>query len=315
MSFAESLGPLETFLMLLSFVLGALVGSFCNVCACRWPAGESVVSPRSRCPKCLNPIAWFDNIPIFSWLILGAKCRHCEKTISWQYPLVEGLTGVLFLLVYLRFGIVLATPVYMLFCAAMVVVTFQDLADWTIPDEITKPGIPIALGLSLVGMLYPDSGLVVVRPLDAFLGILAGGGCIYLLDRITLILLKKVGMGFGDVKLLAMIGGFTGVQGVFWTLIAASFLGSLVGVPMILYFRYFGRATPPEGVASADAAEPEGDVADAGAAGDEEEDVTLQGHYLPFGPYLALAGILYIFFGPQSIDWYLEHLTLPPAKL
>ncbi|MCK5862520.1 MAG: prepilin peptidase, partial [Candidatus Hydrogenedentes bacterium] len=160
MTFPEMLQPLHGFFMISAFVFGMCVGSFCNVCACRWPAGESVVAPRSRCPKCLNGIAWYDNIPLISWLILGAKCRHCKTPISVQYPLIEALTGMLFLGVYWRFGVVIATPVYMVFCAAMVIITFQDLADWTIPNEVTFPGIPAGIVLALLGMAWGvDSGL------------------------------------------------------------------------------------------------------------------------------------------------------------
>ena len=210
---AHDLAALHTFFMALSFVFGCLVGSFCNVCASRWPAGESVVRPRSRCPKCRNGIAWYDNIPIISWLILGAKCRHCGKAISWQYPLVEAITGALFLLVYLRFGYVAATPVYMALCAALVIVTFQDLADWTIPDQISVPGIPIGMALALVGMIYPDSQLRVTDPIDAVIGAAVGWGFLVALNRVTELIMKQPGMGYGDAKLLGMLGAFFGWKG------------------------------------------------------------------------------------------------------
>lgn len=303
MPIADALQPLHPLFTAVSFILGLLVGSFCNVCVARWPAGESVVHPRSRCPKCGNAIAWYDNVPVLSWLFLGAKCRHCSLPIGWQYPLVETITGVLFLLVYLRFGFTLATPVYMLLMAAMVVVTFQDLADWTIPNEVTFPGIPAGLLLSLVAMVYPESALRVTSPFDALLGVLVGGGILYLMDRITLLLLKKPGMGFGDVKLLAMLGAFIGWKGALGTLMLASVFGTIIGLGMIAYFRLRGSAKP-EGAA----AEDERPAAD----GDDDEDITLEGHYLPFGPYLALGGIVYVFIGPELLTWYLDSLTLPP---
>jgi len=291
MPLPEALQPLHTFFMIVSFVFGTLVGSFCNVCASRWPAGESVVSPRSRCPKCMTAIAWYDNFPLLSWLVLGAKCRHCGQPISWQYPLVEAITGVLFFLVYWRFGFAAATPVYMAFAAAMVIVTFQDLTDWTIPNEITIPGMGIGLVLSLAGMVYPQGSLLrVSSPFDAVGGLLLGGGIIYLLDRITVLILKKPGMGFGDVKLLAMLGAFLGWKGVLFILMAASMLGSIVGVSLILYLKTRTGAVPEPGP-------------DSGEDADGEE-ITLQGHYLPFGPYLAFAGLLYMFVGPEFIAFY-----------
>ncbi len=300
MTLPETMQPLHGFFMIVAFVLGTMVGSFCNVCISRWPAGESVVRPRSRCPKCMNGIAWFDNIPLLSWLALGAKCRHCGLPISWVYPVVEGLTGFLFLAAYWKFGFSPATPVYMLLCAGLVIVTFQDLADWTIPNEITLPGIPLGIALGLGGMLLgPESGLRVTSVFDALLGALLGGGILYGLDRITVLLLKKPGMGFGDVKLLALIGAFLGWRGALGTLMLASVIGSVVGLGMIGWFRMRGeKAQAPD--AGADAPD------EADTAGNSDEEITLEGHYLPFGPYLALGGLLYLFFGAELIDLYLN---------
>lgn len=305
---------LNSFFIVVSLVLGLLVGSFCNVCAGRWPHGESVVSPRSRCPKCMNAIAWYDNIPLLSWLILGAKCRHCKAPISWQYPLVEALTGVLFVIVYLRFGMTLASPVYMLLAAALVVVTFQDLADWTIPDEITLPGVPVGLGLSVVALFIGPQMLLVDHPFEALKGIVLGFAVLYGLDRITVLLLKKPGMGFGDVKLLAMLGAFIGWQGVLGTLMLASVLGSTVGLAIMLYFKL---KKPVETTAEQHRVEsPEvGDSpVEAGAAkamDDEDDDdgITLDQRYLPFGPYLALGGFVYVLVGPQALAWYLASMV------
>ncbi|HOH52090.1 MAG TPA: prepilin peptidase [Candidatus Hydrogenedentes bacterium] len=303
----ESFEALQGFLMMVSFVLGAMVGSFCNVCISRWPSGASVVSPRSRCPKCLNGIAWYDNIPLLSWLALGAKCRHCGLPISWVYPVVEGITAFLFLGVFWKFGVSVATPVYMALCAGMVIVTFQDLADWTIPNEVTLPGIPIGILLGLGGMvLGPDSGLRVTDVFDALAGAALGGGILFALDRITVLLLKKPGMGFGDVKLLAMLGAFLGWKGALGILMLASILGSVVGLAMLGWLRARGKtpAAPPADPAS------DPPEAIAGGGGDDEE-ITLEGHYLPFGPYLAVGGLLYLFFGPELIALYFNILQSP----
>ncbi len=314
MTLPEALQPLHGLFMISAFILGTAVGSFSNVCVSRWPAGESVIRPRSRCPKCLNSIAWYDNIPLISWLALGARCRHCKASISMQYPLVEALTGLFFLAVYWRFGLVFATPVYMLFCTAMVIVTFQDLADWTIPNEITFPGIPLGLVLALVGMAWGEaSGLRVTDIFDAILGVALGGGILFALDRVTVFVLKKPGMGFGDVKLLAMVGAFLGWRGALGTLVIASMVGSVVGVFMILYFRYFGgdeeqsATTPTDAVTDGDGAEKKATASD--------EEITLEGHYLPFGPYLALGAIIYLFVGPEIIETYFSIIVPEPDPI
>lgn len=304
MVLTEITAPLQGIFMIGAFILGAVVGSFCNVCICRWPAGESVVQPRSRCPKCLNGIAWYDNIPMVSWLVLGAKCRHCQTPISAQYPLVEGLTGVLFALVFWAFGLTPATPVYMLFSAAMVIVTFQDLNDWTIPDEISIPGIPAGIALSLAGMYWQaSSGLRVTDIYDSLLGAALGGGILFALDRITVLVLKKPGMGFGDVKLLAMIGAFLGWKGALGTLVIASMLGSVAGLCLILYFRFRGPVDKED--------QPEPD-APQGESGDE---ITLEGHYLPFGPWLAVGALIFMFIGPEIIDSYFAFITAPTEPI
>lgn len=381
---AEILAPLYPFFLTVSFLFGTVAGSFGNVCISRWPAGDSVVRPRSRCPKCRNPIAWYDNIPILSWLMLGARCRHCGLPIGWQYPLVEALTGLLFLLVFWRFGFSAATPVYMALAAAMVIITFQDLADWTIPNEITLPGIPISLGIALLGLLYPGSLLRVADPLAALDGIALGAFLICLLDRITVVLLKKPGMGFGDVKLLALLGGFLGWRGVLGTLMFASLLGSLVGISVILFYRFYDTAqdasgddaketdappppldpladiilvaaylylsarmlihmaynpsglpidlnTPawlgavffgvvvlavtalPRLLKNASTAPSPKSAAHENNAEEEDEDIELQGHYIPFGPYLAVAGLLFLFIGPELIQAYFA--VLQPAPM
>ena len=270
---------LNTFFLIVSFVLGCMIGSFLNVCVWRLPRNESVVKPRSKCPQCGTPIAWYDNIPIVSWLALGAKCRHCHTWISWQYPLVEALTGVLFACVYARFGLCMATPVYMAVCAGLVLVTFVDLADWTIPNEVTFPGIPLGLACSLVGMFYPESGFLTRDVFDSLFGILLGGGILHLLDKLTRLLLKKPGMGFGDVKLLAMLGAFLGWRSILVIIMLASLVGSAVGVTLVIIQKRKGI---------------------------EEE-----AHYLPFGPYLAAAGLLFLFFGQSMIDFYLGMMHAP----
>ncbi len=277
---------LNTFLLILSFVLGCMIGSFLNVCVWRLPRNESVIHPRSRCPKCGNLIAWYDNIPIVSWLVLGAKCRNCGTTISWQYPLVEAITGVLFCCVYWRFGMVIATPVYMLFVAGLILITFVDLADWTIPNEVTFPGIPIGIVCGVVGMVYPASGFIVRSVIESLAAAVIGGGILYLLDKLTLLLAKKRGMGFGDVKLMAMLGAFLGWKSILFIMMVSSIIGSGVGLTLLAITKQTAKNKP--------------------------DDLEAQGgHYLPFGPYLAVAGLLYLFFGEWIMSSYIHFLTPP----
>lgn len=285
----ESLAQLHPLFTLFSFILGCTVGSFLNVCISRWPAGQSVVKPRSRCPQCNNSIAWYDNIPVISWLALRAKCRHCHLPISWIYPLVEVLTGILFLLTYLAFGITIATPIYMGLAAALVVVTFVDLTDWTIPNEITFPGIPLGVAVTALAWLVPGTGLHIDSIRDSLIGLVLGGGSLWSLDIFARLILKKPGMGFGDVKLNAMLGAFLGWQGVLMVILIASVLGSVIGIGLILIAKWAPRPAPTE----------EG----------EEEDLDTVGHYLPFGPYLAIAGIIVMLLGPQLFDRYLQFMS------
>jgi len=280
---------LNTLFLIVSFVAGATIGSFLNVCIYRLPRNESIVRPRSRCPKCGNAIAWFDNIPIVSWLLLGAKCRYCHETISWQYPLVEALTGALFACVFWRFGFTVATFAYMLLTAALILVTFVDLTEWIIPDQVTVPGIFIGLALSLLGMFYAPANLVVTDVFDSLIGMVLGGASLYLLDKITVLLLRKPGMGFGDVKLLAMLGAFLGWKNVVLIIMTASLVGSVIGIAIVLLRRRKGTETS--------------------ALPDDMP----KGHYIPFGPYLALAGLFAMFFGADLINFYLNRLSAVPG--
>jgi leader peptidase (prepilin peptidase) / N-methyltransferase len=297
---------LNLFLAVMSFVLGTTIGSFLNVCIHRLPADLSVIRPASRCPKCEKPIAWYDNIPVLSWLILRAKCRSCGAPISWRYPAIEVLTGVMFFFVYWKFGPVVATPLYMLLVAGLIVVTFVDLDHWIIPNEISIPGVPIGIGCAVIGMVYKDSGLLLSEatefagipmeaPVQAIVGAAAGWGFLYLLDLASQLILKKPGMGFGDVKLLAMLGAFFGVQGVIVTIVLASVFGSIIGLSVIAWYRRKAQGEPP------DTEKPR--------PPDDEHEPTLAAHYLPFGPFLVLGGLAYLFFGPELIEAYLDFVA------
>ena len=244
------------------FLLGAIVGSFLNVCIYRIPAGESVVSPGSRCPGCQKAIRWYQNIPVLSYLLLRGRCASCGIRISPRYPLVEALTGVLLLLVFHAFGLQWATLVYWVFVAALVTITFIDLDHQIIPDVISLPGIPVGFLASFAVPWLSWS--------DSLIGILAGGGSLYLVAVGYELLTKKEGMGGGDIKLLAMMGAFLGWQAVLPIIFLSSFIGSLIGVPLMLI---------------------------------KGADTRLA---IPFGPFLALAAVIYLLWGRQMIAWYLS---------
>ena len=249
------------------FAVGAAVGSFLNVCIVRLPKGKSLVKPGSHCPTCQSPIRFYDNIPLLSYLVLRGKCRRCKTPISLRYFLVEGLSGLNGLALFRTFGLGLELPVYFVFFSALLVVIFIDLDTWTIPDVITLPGIVAGVAASF---LLPHLNLW-----QSLLGLLVGGGVLFLVAMGYQLVRKREGMGGGDIKLLATIGAFLGLPGVIFTLFASSLAGSLAGV--LLMFK----------------------------------DKSGGGTRIPFGPFLALAAMSYVFWGPTLISWYLHRLSGP----
>lgn len=221
------------------FIFGAVIGSFLNVCIYRIPAGVSIVKPASRCPSCEKAIRWYQNIPIFSYLILRGRCASCGVSISIRYPLVEMLTGVLFLLVFWQFGLMWATPVYWSLMAALVVITFIDFDHQIIPNVISLPGIPLGF---LLTFLVPWLSWQ-----DSLIGILVGGGSLAVVAGVYFLLTRKAGMGIGDIKLLAMLGAFMGWQAILPIIFLGSLVGSLVGVPLMLVKGADGKLAIPFG--------------------------------------------------------------------
>ena len=222
-----------------AFIFGMVVGSFLNVCICRIPKDESIVSPPSHCPACSYQIRWYDNIPVVSYILLRGKCRGCAVHISLQYPLVELLNGILALFLFLRFGPTLAFAVLFLFCSALVVVTFIDIEHQIIPDEISLSGI--AIGFICSFFLKGHSWL------NSLLGILLGGGTLLLVAYAYQRLTGKDGMGGGDIKLLAMMGAFLGWKAVPFIIFASSLVGSLVGISIMLLQKKDGKLAIPFG--------------------------------------------------------------------
>jgi leader peptidase (prepilin peptidase)/N-methyltransferase len=224
---------------LIAFAVGAMFGSFLNVCIHRLPRGESVVYPPSHCPGCGVRIRSRDNIPLLSYLLLRGRCRSCGRAISYRYPVVEALTGAMLVLLLCRFGLSPALGVYAVFVAALITVSFIDLDHQIIPDAISLPGIVAGVIVSALGQGSPL--------LDSVLGVLVGGGILYAVAVGYHAFTGREGMGGGDIKLLAMIGAFLGWRGVLVTLIVGSFTGAVVGISLIVARRTESRIPIPFG--------------------------------------------------------------------
>ena len=253
--------PLPITLYIFAFIFGAVVGSFLNVCICRLPKGESIVFPPSHCPACGFTLPFYDNIPLISWLILRGRCRSCRGPISFRYPLVELISALLTLFLFKRFGLSLPFGILFIFCSAMVVITFIDLDHMIIPDVISLPGIILGFVFSF---FIPQLGW-----LNSLLGILAGGGSLYLVASLYQRFTGKEGMGGGDIKLLAMMGAFFGWQAIPFIIFISALTGSVIGITLMLVQKKDGKLA------------------------------------IPFGPFLALSSIVHIFYGRQMIHWYL----------
>lgn len=209
-----------------AFIFGAVIGSFLNVCIHRIPKGLSIVYPPSRCPGCGSAIAFYDNIPIVSYLFLLGRCRNCKNPISAKYPLVEALTGAFAALVFLRFGFTPELFAYFALTSMLIVITFIDLELQIIPNIITIPGIFAGF---IASLFLNEPGVT-----GSVIGILVGGGLLFGIAAAYMLLTGKEGMGGGDIKMLAMIGAFLGWKGVIVTLLAGSFFGALIGGAFML---------------------------------------------------------------------------------
>ena len=205
--------------------LGALIGSFLNVCIHRLPRGESIVWPGSHCPSCGASIAWYDNVPVLSYLVLLGRCRNCRAPISMRYPLVEAANAVGYVTILSVFGADWPTVFYCLLYSALLVVAGTDLTHKIIPNVVTLPGI--VLGLLGATTVLP------VGPINALLGVAVGGGILWFLAWVSPYLFGKEGMGGGDIKLLAMIGAFLGWKPALLTIMIGSLTGSVIGVSLI----------------------------------------------------------------------------------
>jgi len=241
-------------------ILGAVVGSFLNVIIFRLPIGRSVVWPGSICAKCSRPLSWYENIPIVSFLALRARCRTCGARISWRYPIVEAVTAAMFAVLYWLLGPSLLFVSRAVFGSALVALFAIDLENYLLPDAITLPGIVVGFVFSL----FTEPGW-----LESLIGILAGGGVLWGVAEAYYRIRHEDGLGFGDVKMLGMIGAFLGWKLMLLTLFYGSVGGSIIGLALMVSGR--------------------GDMK----------------YKLPFGTFLALGAGAAMIVGPPFLHWYL----------
>jgi leader peptidase (prepilin peptidase) / N-methyltransferase len=242
-------------------LFGLALGSFLNVCIYRIPLNQSIVFPPSGCPHCGARIRFYDNLPLISYLLLLGRCRHCRQSISFQYPLVEAATAFLSVALFLKHGASLEYAFFLLFSGALIAITFIDLHHKIIPDVISLPGIVLGFAFSLL----PSSPLSWV---DSLIGLVVGGGFLLLVAIAFEKATGREGMGMGDVKMLAMIGAWTGWKSLLFILLLSSLAGSLIGGAMLVLSRKGARTR------------------------------------IPFGPFLALGTLFYVFFGNELTQWY-----------
>jgi len=272
-------GALQWAAMAWAFASGSVVGSFLNVVVARVPAGESVVHPRSRCPSCKSPIAWYDNVPVLSWLLLRGRCRSCRMRISFRYPVVEMLGGAAALVAVSRHGLSIAALAEFGFAATLLALSFIDLDTWLLPHVITVPLLVGGLVLSALHLTAAPSFL------SSGGGAAAGWLSFAAISVVGEKLLKKEALGFGDVWLLGGIGAWLGLAGLLPVILLASIQGTVVGLALIAMGRSQpGPSEPPVPV------EPPLQPA-AAPAPDPDADWVPPRNALPFGPFLA-AGAL-----------------------
>ncbi|MFZ0758478.1 MAG: prepilin peptidase [Candidatus Sulfotelmatobacter sp.] len=293
------------------FFLGLAFGSFLNVCIYRLPLGLSVVTPRSACPRCQRPIAFYDNLPVISWLLLGGRCRHCKTRISPRYLFVEALTGSLFLGCYAYSGLTVATLKYCVFGFLLLGLIFTDAETKLLPDKLTLPGLALGLLFSLLVPVHdlasqflptvlnlPASaalGARLLSPLDSLLGAAVGASFIYGAGAVYLRWRGMEGMGFGDVKLMAMVGAFLGIKLTILTIFAASLAGSLFGLTTVLvvWMKRTHRFTRRLGNRQA-----------ARRRGWQSAQMVYRHYQMPFGVFLGSMALLALFVGNQFLSWY-----------
>jgi leader peptidase (prepilin peptidase)/N-methyltransferase len=251
---------ISSVMVVYSALFGLALGSFMNVCIYRIPLKKSIVSPPSSCPNCGERIRFYDNIPVISYLLLLGKCRHCSNPLAWHYPLVEALTGLLSVALFIRYGLSYQYFLYLLFTSVLVTVSFIDLHHKIIPDVLSLSGIVVGWAVSFM----PGT----ISWLDSLIGIIAGGGSLFLVAFIYERITGREGMGGGDIKLLAMIGAWLGWRQLYLVVLISSLVGAIVGIAFLLMAGKGFRVR------------------------------------IPFGPFLSLGAMVCLFFGPELMNWY-----------
>jgi leader peptidase (prepilin peptidase) / N-methyltransferase len=302
----------ETLIAGIIFAFGLAFGSFLNVWIYRLPRGLSIVHPRSACPHCGKPIAFYDNIPVLSWLILRGRCRNCSTHVTVRYLIVELLTGGMFVLCYSNFGLSLAALKCAIFGFLLLGLIFTDAETHLLPDKMTLTGLVIGLALSwfvpvndLLSMLLPGFLQIPVSPnisarlfsvMDSALGAAVGASFLYGAGAIYLRARGVEGMGFGDVKLMAMIGSFVGLRLTILTIFAASLAGSAFGLSTMLavWIKRTKRRTR--------ALHEPNSIARKRAWGSAL--VALRRYQMPFGVFLGSMGLAALLFGQRFLHWY-----------
>ena len=247
--------------LLFAFLFGLALGSFLNVCIYRIPLKKSIVHPPSSCPNCGAEIRFYDNIPVISYILLLGRCRQCHAPISFRYPLVELITGLLSAALFIKFGLSPNYILLFLFTASLIAIAFIDLQHKIIPDVISLPGILVGVVFSF----FPSAG---ISPLEALIGVVGGGGFLFLVGTAFEKVTGREGMGGGDVKLLAMIGAWMGWKALPFIILISSLSGAVIGGVSL--------AASRQGV----------------------------GSRIPFGPFLALGALVFLFFGDDIVLWF-----------
>ena len=310
MSPNTSYGTVVCVIPFLFFLFGIVIGSFLNVCISRIPEGLSIVSPGSRCPRCEAPIKPYDNIPVLGWLLLRGKCRNCRLPISPMYPMVEFLTGVLFVLTYHTFGISLAAFKFLVFGGLVIILIVTDLRVRLLPDAVNWFGFGLALAFAT--RIPPDGGRdirvlahpvhpMLVGVLEALLGAVFGSFVLWGAATLYKLVRKREGMGMGDVKMMAMVGAFLGVRSAFLTILLGTLLGRVIGLATVAGLFLFGW--------NSDLAER---AHRRGLGSTAALRWTIASQYqLPLGTFLGIAALAVVYALPRfGFPWYLRSVVL-----
>ncbi len=277
---------IDAFLGTFAFTIGACIGSFLNVCIGRWPHNESVVAPRSRCPKCALPIAWYDNLPMVSWLLLRGRCRGCALPISIQYPIVELVVGLLWLASALYYGPTLAALRVAIFATIMLGIAVTDFKHYLIPDGFTVSGLVFLLVTAMVAV-FRNEPSPFATPYDALIGACAGAGSVAIVGWLGEVVLKREAMGFGDVTLMAVIGAAVGPARALLVLFIGAALGAVTFVGVV-YPVVRLRGAPRAEQIDLELGAPPAVLPE-----------------VPFGVFLAPAAVMVLVWGDSLVSWYL----------